>query len=787
MIFEKQHHNPFKIEISFNRLIENLEEIAMSDVDYRSQYATGLLKDVARVPELRTGITDGTIITKHNQLIRNLLADLFPTALTNNEIKAITIPFQNITFNYSARFQTILNNAGPEFDMEIRDFDDSQFYIMSCCLILNAYYGYKFNFSRPFFYDIPDAEGVIRHYRILYNADFIEILPTETSIDITSEDVELLIDNFSNLDLWKEKFPDGSWILKGFGIMTLFDATTESAVSNLKTNLISKPSADIHIENIFEDVFRSIFGMADLRIGYTSINSIENKFVVSPFENKIPSHILFEQMECGCTELECDMSFHTLINEHKYLSISDVKKFGLIEGNASFSKLLLKQDIRSAIFAPILKDGKLLGIVEVVSSKTKQLNSINANKLDIVMPYLTDTIDRYYSDIQNEIDALIQKEYTTIHPSVYWKFREEAVGHLHETRESAMQEIVFNDVYPLYGQIDIKGSSNARNTAIETDLVEQINLLKVLFRDISSSIKLPLISHNIFELEKLENELLHAFKADTESVIQSYILDEIHPLLRHFEESDVKSGKKIRAYFESLDTKMQMVYHARKDFDVALTIINKKMASLLDKKQEAAQQFFPHYYERFKTDGVEHNLYIGASIAPTLAFNPLYINNLRLWQFETMCELENEYSQLRATLPYDLDVASLILVFSTPISIRFRMDEKHFDVDGTYNARYEVVKKRIDKSYIKGTEERITEKGKITIVYSQQQEEAEYRKYIQLLQHNKKIGRNVESFEVEDLQGISGLKALRVSVLYDEDAPETDSFTFQQLIEEFKE
>jgi hypothetical protein len=26
------------------------------------------------------------------------------------------------------------------------------------------------------------------------------------------------------------------------------------------------------------------------------------------------------------------------------------------------------------------------------------------------------------------------------------------------------------------------------------------------------------------------------------------------------------------------------------------------------------------------------------------------------------------------------------------------MDEKRFDVDGTYNARYEVVKKRIDKA-----------------------------------------------------------------------------------------
>ncbi len=128
--------------------------------------------------------------------------------------------------------------------------------------------------------------------------------------------------------------------------------------------------------------------------------------------------------------------------------------------------------------------------------------------------------------------------------------------------------------------------------------------------------------------------------------------------------------------------------------------------------------------------------------------------------------MELEYSKIKKALKYQLDVASLILVFSSPISIRFRMDEKRFDVDGTYNARYEVVKKRIDKSYIKGTNQRITEKGKITIVYSNQKEETEYKKYIHLLQHNNLLEEEIELLDVEDLQGVSGLKALRVKVKY---------------------
>ena len=112
-----------------------------------------------------------------------------------------------------------------------------------------------------------------------------------------------------------------------------------------------------------------------------------------------------------------------------------------------------------------------------------------------------------------------------------------------------------------------------------------------------------------------------------------------------------------------------------------------------------------------------------------------------------------------------MDVTSLILVFSAALSIRFRMDEKRFDVDGTYSARYEVVKKRIDKAHIKGSTERITEKEKITIVYSQNNEETEYLKYIKYLQHKKLLEPAIEQFEVEDLQGVSGLRAIRVKVI----------------------
>ena len=781
-----ENPSPFKIKISFQKVIEVLEQIADSDVDYRAAYAKGLLKEIEPFPELRDGIESYQQIEKHYNRIKYLLADLFPTALTHNEIKAVTVPFDNYIFNTTERLNKILTEAGDDFEIIIRDFDEHRFYVMNCSIILNYYYGCKIDFSSPIFYDIPNAEGIVKHYRILYNADFLEVFPTEKSVALTQEDINQLIDNYDDLDLWKEKFPPESWILKGFGIMTLYDNSVESAISNLKSNLLSNNEDSEFKKETIETIFRSIYKIADLRTGFTAFSSDGTRLKKADFEDEMHSFILTKDYEEECLNALGQCPLDTLVGEKKYFIISDVKEFLVTNPEEKeLAEHLLAQNVQSCIFAPVVKDDRLLGIVELVSSEPKQLNSINANKLDLVMPFLVDTIDRYFSDMQNQIDAIIQKEYTAIHPSVYWKFREEASLHTTDknTRDLPFKEIVFKEVYPLYGQIDIKGSSIARNESIEKDLTAQIELLLQLLRFISDNLKLPVIYQNIYELEDLEKQLKETLKADTESLIQSYVLNEIHPMLHHFETSNDKVREKIEAYFKSLDPKIMMVYDARKDFDQTLSLINKKMAFILDKKQEEAQSFFPHYYERFKTDGVEHNLYIGASIAPQLSFSPVYLSNLRLWQLQALCELENEYYHLRPSLPYDLDVTSLILVFSTPISIRFRMDEKRFDVDGTYNARYEVVKKRIDKSNIKGTNERITEKGKITIVYSQHQEEAEYRRYISLLQHKNKLGA-IETFEVEDLQGVTGLKALRVEILYTQPEKSEKSYTYQDLLKE---
>jgi len=163
----------------------------------------------------------------------------------------------------------------------------------------------------------------------------------------------------------------------------------------------------------------------------------------------------------------------------------------------------------------------------------------------------------------------------------------------------------------------------------------------------------------------------------------------------------------------------------------------------------------------------------------------MYLHNLRLWQLQLMCEVENIAHSLKDSLEHPLEIASLILVHSTPLAIKFRMDEKKFDVDGAYNIRYEIIKKRIDKALIKNTTERLTQPGKIAIVYSQKSDADEYIKYIKHLQSKKQLLPTIENVELKDLQGVFGLKALRVSVNYNNTSE--DTITLNDLMNVIKD
>lgn len=786
-----QHESPLSLLISFDKLLQRYDAMAQSEDAFLARKAERILEAQAPYPELREGFTDTSLFRTHRQVIHTILSDVFPEALTHNEIKAASLPFYDIIFNASERFKKILQSAGgADFVPGMRNIPENQMYIAICTVILNFYYGFHLDFKRPFFYDIPDANGVMRHYRILYNSDFMELLPTKASKELSQADIDELMNNFDDLELWKEKIPPNSFIAKGFVISNMFDVTAEHSISEIKSSLITsdRRESDDFINHL-QDTFRSFFNLPSLRAGFVRYDVKKNRFE-KIYGGGMESFILLEQDSEPCKSVLCGPSYQTLLQDEAYFAVSDVEAYYKASDGAQPYKNLREQGFESALFAPIANRGRLLGVLELVSTKKYELNGINANKLDDVMPYIISAVVRSEAEHENRIDAIIQNECTSVHGSVYWRFQEEAQRFIKEEIEGgqpSFREIVFKEVYPLYGQIDIKNSSQARNTAIQRDLMIQLSEANRVLAAAWEDQKLPIYEELMFRVNDHIEDIKESLNTNSEQAIFSFASQEIHPVFAHLKKSDEKLANLVSAYEAAIDMGTNSYYDHRRNYDESVMRINKKLAAMIDRKQEAAQRMFPHYFERYKTDGVEHNMYIGSSIVENDAFHPIYLNNLRLWQLQVMCEMENAYYKMKPQLPVPLDVASMILVYNTSLSIRFRMDEKRFDVDGTYNARYEVLKKRIDKSFVKDSDQRLTEPGKMVIVYSQKRDEREYLRYIKFLKSKGYFTGKVEIVELQGVQGVSGLKAIRADILYhtDEQEPER-TYTYDDLMEELE-
>ncbi|MEO5602896.1 MAG: hypothetical protein ABIR06_18390 [Cyclobacteriaceae bacterium] len=295
---------------------------------------------------------------------------------------------------------------------------------------------------------------------------------------------------------------------------------------------------------------------------------------------------------------------------------------------------------------------------------------------------------------------------------------------------------------------DIRKSSLERTSAIQKDLQQNLKMVKELFQKINAEKKPPALEETLFTLEAQLQKSSEGLASGDESSVLEFLKQEINPLLVYFEK-DIKFAKNIEKYRNHLDPVFGVVYKKRKNFEQSLAMINKMISTNLNEAQVSAQQMFPHYFEKYQTDGIEYTLYVGNTLSKKKNFDTFYLRNFRLWQLLLMCEIEVRMVELKPKLKVKLDLTQLILVHDQPLSIRFRPDEKQFDVDGAYDIRYEIIKKRIDKAVVKKTGDRLTQPGKIAIVYNQPKVEEEYKKYFQYLTSKNLI---INHFEVLELR-----------------------------------
>src|SRR5690606_14989110 len=224
------------------------------------------------------------------------------------------------------------------------------------------------------------------------------------------------------------------------------------------------------------------------------------------------------------------------------------------------------------------------------------------------------------------------------------------------------------------------------------------------------------------------------------------------------------SAKIIRIYEDEVDPSSGGAFKHRRELEASIQLINSSVNTYLEMFNDELQHSYPCFFEKFRSDGIDYVVYIGQSIAPGKRFNLVYLKNARLWQLTSMAALARITHNLKPQMERPLLTTQLIFVNATPIDICFRTDERRFDVEGAYNIRYQIIKKRIDKVNLKDSHERLTQPGKIAMVYFSPKDVSEYYGYISYLQKEGLLLDDLEELELEELQGVNGLKALRIGV-----------------------
>ena len=758
---------PFRTSLNFSLLAEHIKSVSLTGDKIKKSFADSIMEEFNDSPELHGVIKDKSVISKYEKLIDNMMMFIFPSAFFDKQTYAASEPYSDEMFYATPKFRNLIKvtdgKVEGELNIDLASYNFGKI-ISGYVHILSKYYQIFFNFDFPLIYKIIDqVNGLDRYFKINGAAEFVDILNRGKLKRLSEKDIVNIKKNIYDLDYLRKVLDPENFEFSGVYIMNVINITNTEIISAIKKELIEKDSITSLAGFLkLQHHLKSLLQSADLLLGITDYSgNIEEIF---KYGRKIGNSFLMNDNCLRNLKSIKGSVYEQSIMLKKAIIIDDLSAYN---EKTTTEEEILKQGIRNLLVAPLLLGDEIVGILEIGSPVPGQINMVNSLKLREVLPLFAIAIDRSREDINNKIRNIIKEKCTAIHPTLEWKFQKAAINYLkNETsgKKTEMEEIIFNEVYPLYGLSDIRNSSLQRNDAIRDDLIENLELAKKVIITARKHKKLKIFNELIYKMDRKISSLKFGIYSGDESEIMKFLSRQIVPLFEHIHNYDDEVRSEINKYNESLNKDLLVIYNRRKSYEESATKINSVIVSYLDEEQEEIQEIFPHYFERYKTDGVDHSIYIGASLVENIKFDRVYLRNIRLWQLMMMCGIVRKTGEIKNDLSIPLETAHLILVQDTPLSIKFRYDEKKFDVDGAYNIRYEIMKKRIDKAEVKGRGERLTQPGKIAIVFSQNSEAVEYMDYIDYLKSLKYLKNEIEELEVEDLQGIAGLKALRVEV-----------------------
>lgn len=633
-------------------------------------------------------------------------------------------------------------------------------------LILCKFYDISLGGSKYMVKSMIDEEThLLKYYRLNIDVRFIEVKCKTELPELSSKTAkEYFKGDEDNLEVLQRILPAELFSIEGVSIVTMTDVTAEYALESVKNAIIDHNKCEVGwSSDRIAVALKSLVGTDGIDFGllpYIKLNSKTMIYSHKGFE----SIIIQQAKENGLPEKDYTALVDSFVENPRRLIFPEITAEQAEE--YPMLQLIMDKGVKSYALYPLYYNAKLVGCLELYAKDITAFNGTSMSRIEGAFSLLSQLFQNIITDFNYEIMGIVTDKFTALQPAVAWRFYQAAYNYLKSgalNKGLLIEPVQFKDVYPFYAAIDIRNSSIERNLMIRKDLYAHFDILETMLKNLKS--KFPAAMEGGFPQEHSGwKEKGFADLSDREIMrTDDYLQRQLPPYLKLLRDVHVEVRDIVDEYFE-LTAPGGKIYTNRENYELSMQMINHAANRHLDEFNASIQEIFPCYFEKFRTDGVEFDIYLGQSIAPEISFNEEIVHDFRLRQLRVIAEIGRTTANLTAHLPLPLETTQLIFVYEKLIDIGFRTDEQRFDVEGSYNIRYQMVKKRIDKAHIKDSAERLTQPGKIAIVYFNSAEAQEYLGYIKILQSEGLLTDFVEYIEIEELQGVEGLKALRVEV-----------------------
>jgi GAF domain-containing protein len=731
-------------------------------------------EEVQHAPEFLAPIEDMTVLTRRKELVELLMSLVFPQAFWDRDYGAAYIPYHFRSFYATPAFAAMLMAPDGTFGDRLQVDEKTLFgmRILGAYVdILRRFYGITLDFDFPLILTTTDPHtGLDRHFKMRFSRRFLEIRQQGAPKSLSSAAQKHLLANPADLRVWMDVLPPEHFVFYGFAVANAMDVTDQEVLSSLKRDVVEKVSLVSATKFLdLQEKLRTLLRRPHIELGLVALQ--DHQVLVLHRQRQAEQSCHFSNSTHYHLEDLAGSSHERALTQGQLQVIEDLT---VLAARSPLEEALFQRGMCNLLVVPLYYQETLLGVLELSSPTPGDLHALSTMKLRDVLPLFSVAVKRSVEELNARVESFIKEQYTAIHPAVEWRFRQAALRIMEQHQRGVpaeMEPIVFNELYPLYAISDIRGSSTQRNEAIQADLIEHLRLARAVIVQAYACRPLPALDEITYRIDKHSAHIAVSLNAGDEEAVLDFLHRDVEPVFEHLEAFDSSVRQHLKVYWAAINPRLGMLHQQRRAFEESVNKINDAISAYLDAEEAEAQKMFPHYFEKHSSDGVEHGIYVGASLMEDGKFDLLYLHNLRIWQLLVMCGAALLTAQLRPSLQVPLETTHLVLAHHTPLSIHFHPDEKQFEVDGAYNMRYEIIKNRIDKALIKGRPERLTQPGKIAIVYSQPREAAAYLQYIDYLHDKGYITADVEDVELEDLQGAQGLKALRITVNMEAEVP----------------